>query len=31
MRLHNAITAFKLEANSPYCLIKGIKVHYLFS
>jgi hypothetical protein len=31
MRLHNAITAFRLEPGSAYCLIKGIKVQYLFS
>jgi hypothetical protein len=32
VRLHNSITAFKLkERNAKYNLIKGIKVHYLFS
>ncbi len=32
MRLHNSITAFKLnDHNSKYNLIKGIKIHYLFS
>lgn len=32
MRLHNSITAFKLKDHTArYNLVKGIKVHYLFS
>ncbi len=32
MRLHNSITSFKIkDPTAKYNLIKGIKVHYLFS
>jgi hypothetical protein len=32
VRLHNSLTSFKLkESANNYNLVKGIKIHYLFS